>query len=249
MSTIVVAAHKGGVGKTTVAVNLAASLAYYGKRTLLVDADPQGAVATALGITVVKPSLYELINKQLNASGAVVTVDNISGLCLLGSDLDLAGLEIEAPRMTLWQTKLADVLHDVETTWDMIIIDTPPGLGVLSTMALNAADGALVVCPPDYLAYRSLVHLQEALALSKTPLMGIIPTMVSTQSRHAREALELIEDNYRDLILQSIPRRVALQDAMVAGMPIVNYQPNSDCAKAFLSLAKEVLSRAKTVAA
>ena len=116
-------------------------------------------------------------------------------------------------------------------------------------MALNAADSALVVCPPDYLSYRSLAHLQEALLLSKTPILGIVPTFVSKQSRHAREALDLMEENYSDLILQSIPRRVALQDAMVAGKPIIDYLPKSDISHAFLTLAKEVLSRAKTVAA
>jgi chromosome partitioning protein len=190
-----------------------------------------------------------VINGVATANDVAVPAGKVSGLWLLSSDLDLAGVEIEAPRVTLWQTKLADVLQNAETTWDMVISDTPPGLGVLSTMALNAADGALVVCPPDYLAYRSLAHLEEMLTFSNTPLIGIVLTMVSNQSRHAREALELMEENYKDLILPSIPKRVVLQDAMVAGQPIIDYQPNGDSAKAFLSLAKEVLHRATTIAA
>ena len=116
-------------------------------------------------------------------------------------------------------------------------------------MAINAADSALVVCSPDFLSYRSLAHLQEVLSLSNTPILGIVPSLILKQSRHAREALDLMEENFKDLILQSIPRRVALQDAMVAGMPVINYQPNSDVSSAFLSLTQEVLSRAKTIAA
>ena len=243
------AAHKGGVGKTTVAVNLAACLAHYGKQTLLVDTDPQGAAATTFGITVTKPSLYELISNQSSIDDSIIPVDDCPRLSLLGSDLDLAGLEVEAPRLANWQKKLDCQLQKSINSWEVVIIDTPPGLGILSTMALNAADSALVVCPPDYLSYRSLAHLQEVLFLSKTPIMGIVPTLVSNQSRHAREALDLMEENYSDLILQSIPRRVALQDAMVAGKPIINYLPNSAASNAFLILAKEVLSRAKTVAA
>ena len=249
MSTIVVAAHKGGVGKTTVAVNLAASLASYGKRILLVDTDPQGAAATSLGISVDKPSLYEVISDQSSIDESIIPVDDCPRLFLLGSDLDLAGLEIEAPRIANWQKKLDCEMQKSNVSWDIVIIDTPPGLGILSTMALNAADSALIVCPPDYLSYRSLAHLQEVLFLSKTPIMGIVPTLVSKQSRHAREALDLMDENYSDLILQSIPRRVAVQDAIVAGKPIIDYLPNSDVSHAFLTLGKEVLSRAKTVAA
>ena len=130
-----------------------------------------------------------------------------------------------------------------------ILISVHTGLEILSTMALNATDSALVVFRPDYLSYLSLSHFQETLLLSKTPILGIVPTFVSKQSRHAREALDLMEENYSDLILQSIPRRVVLQDAMVAGKPIIDYLPNSDVSHAFLTLAQEVLSRAKTVAA
>ena len=249
MSTIVIAAHKGGVGKTTVAVNLAASLASYGKKTLLIDCDPQGATATAFGIEISKPSLYEVISNQASIDEAIIPVEDCPRLSLLGSDLDLAGLEIEAPRLANWQEILDVQLQKSGKSWDMVIIDTPPGLGILSTMAINAADSALVVCSPDFLSYRSLAHLQEVLSLSNTPILGIVPTLISKQSRHAREALDLMEENYKDLILQNIPRRVAVQDAMVAGMPIINYQPNSDASSAFLSLAKEVLSRAKTIAA
>lgn len=95
----------------------------------------------------------------------------------------------------------------------------------------------------------SLVHLQEVLLFSNIPIMGIVPTLVSKQCRHAREAFDLMEENYSDLILQSIPRRVSLQDAMVAGKPIISYLPSRDVSHAFLTLAKEVLSRAKPVAA
>lgn len=149
MSTLVIAAHKGGVGKTTVAVNLASSPAHYGKQTLLVDAEPQGAATNTFGVAVGKPNLYELIGGSSSIDESIISINDCPRLSLLGSDLDIAGLEVEAPRLEHWQTQLDSVLQESDKTWDMVIIDTPPGLGILSTMAINAADSAA----------RSRVHL------------------------------------------------------------------------------------------
>ena len=118
MSTIVFAAHKGGVGKTTVAVNLAACLAHYGKQTLLINTDPQGAVATAFGIGIDKPSLYELISNQSGIDDSIIPADDCPKLFLLASDLDLAGLEVEAPRLANWQEKLDWELQKSNSSWE-----------------------------------------------------------------------------------------------------------------------------------
>lgn len=248
MKKIVIAAHKGGSGKTTVAVNLAGGLAARGLRVLLVDTDPQGACAAALGINVEKPTLYEVLLGQAQRHEAIIGT-GVSGLSLLPSDLDLAGAEVELPRFDNWQQRLNEVLVSLESVCDVAIIDTPPGLGVLSYSALNAATGVLVVCPPEFMAFRALPHLQEMTERAGVPLMGIVPTMTTSTTRHAREVLEQLDAQYRGLLLPAIPRRVVLQDAALAGLPITEFEPSSDVAERFRTLAQEVLDRGKNLAA
>lgn len=248
MNRIVIAAHKGGSGKTTVAVNLAGALAQMGMRVLLVDTDPQGAASAALGVDPRKPTLYEVISGTAKRHEAIVGTST-PGLAILPSDLDLAGAEVELPRQERWQQRLSDVLTSLEEFCDIAVIDTPPGLGVLSYIALQAATEVIVVCPPEYMAFRSLPHLQEMAARVNVPVTGIVPTMTTSVSCHAREVLSQLEDEYPGLLLPSIPRRVALQDAALSGLPVTTFEPNSDAARRFLALAKEVLDRAKNIAA
>ncbi len=248
MEKIVVAAHKGGSGKTTVAVNLAGAFANLGMRVLLVDTDPQGACAAALGITQGKPTLYEVLMGQAQRQEAIVGT-SVPGLSLLPSDLDLAGAEVELPKLDNWHQGLGRVLISLESVCDLAIIDTPPGLGVLSYSAFNAATGALVTCPPEFMAFRALPHLQEMTDRAGVPLLGIIPTMATATTRHAREVMEQLNSQYANLVLPAIPRRVALQDAALAGLPITSFEPSSDVAERFMALAREVLSRGKNLAA
>jgi len=248
VNRIVIAAHKGGSGKTTVAVNLAGALAQLGMRVLLVDTDPQGAASAALGVDPRKPTLYEVISGTAKRHEAIVGTST-PGLAILPSDLDLAGAEVELPRQERWQQRLSDVLTSLDELCDIAVIDTPPGLGVLSYIALQAATELIVVCPPEYMAFRSLPHLQEMAARVNVPVTGIVPTMTTSVSRHAREVLSQLQDEYPGLLLPSIPRRVALQDAALSGLPVTTFEPNSDAAQRFLALAKEVLDRAKNIAA
>lgn len=248
MNRIVIAAHKGGSGKTTVAVNLAGALAQLGMRVLLVDTDPQGAASAALGVDPRKPTLYEVISGTAKRHEAIVGTST-SGLAILPSDLDLAGAEVELPRQERWQQRLNDVLTSLDEFCDIAVIDTPPGLGVLSYIALQAATEVIVVCPPEYMAFRSLPHLREMAARANVPVTGIVPTMTTSVSRHAREVLCQLQDEYPGLLLPSIPRRVALQDAALSGLPVTTFEPNSDAAHRFMALAKEVLDRAKNIAA
>jgi chromosome partitioning protein len=243
-----VSAHKGGSGKTTVAVNLAGALAQLGQRVLVVDTDPQGAASAALGVEPVKPTLYEVLLGGAKRHEAIVGTST-PGLSILPSDLDLAGAEVELPRHDRWQQRLSDALISLEEVCDVAIIDTPPGLGVLSFSALQAATGVLVVCPPEYMAFRSLPHLREMAERAGVPLVGVVPTMTTTVSRHAREVIEQLEEQYPELLLPSIPRRVALQDAALSGVPVTTFEPRSDAALRFLALAREVLDHAKNVAA
>ena len=217
-------------------------------RVLLVDTDPQGAASAALGVEPGKPTLYEVLSGTAKRHEAIVG-SSTPGLSILPSDLDLAGAEVELPRQSHWQQRLAEVLLSLEDVCDLAIIDTPPGLGVLSYCALQAATSAMVVCPPEYMAFRALSHLQEMATRADVPLVGIVPTMATSVSRHAREVLELLQEQYPTLLLESIPRRVVLQDAAVAGVPVTTYDPKSDAAQRFLALGREVLNRAKNLAA
>lgn len=248
MNRIVIAAHKGGSGKTTVAVNLAGALAQLGMRVLLVDTDPQGAASAALGVDPQKPTLYEVISGTAKRHEAIVGTTT-PGLAILPSDLDLAGAEVELPRQERWQQRLNEVLTSLDEFCDIAVIDTPPGLGVLSYIALQAATEVIVVCPPEYMAFRSLPHLREMAARANVPVTGIVPTMTTSVSRHAREVLSQLQDEYPGLLLPSIPRRVALQDAALSGLPVTTFEPNSDAARRFMALAKEVRDRAKNIAA
>lgn len=247
MERIAVVAHKGGAGKTTVALNLGAELAASGRRTLLVDADPQGALGAALGLTDIhKPTLYEAVVGQAPIS-AVTRPTGIQRLALVAADMDLSGLEVELPHHPGWQGRLRAVLEPLEG-YDLMVIDTPPGLGILPYLALVASTAALVVTPPEFLAYRALHLILETVArarqeASRLRLLGIVPTFTTRQTRHAREVLEVLQDDYGENLLPAIPRRVAVQDAALAGQPLRRYAPASDAAGAFAKLAEEVIAR------
>jgi chromosome partitioning protein len=247
MQTIAIAAHKGGAGKTTVAVNLAGALAARGLRVLVVDGDPQGAAGAALAAEVEKPTLYEALTGQATASDALCST-RIENITVLPADLDLAGAEVELPRRPDWQIAIVGVLRPLSGRFDVALVDTAPGLGVLPYAALVAATGVLVTCPPEYLAYRALPHVLETVTRARelTPalrLLGIVPVLVSRRSRHEREVLDAFGTDYPGQVLTEIPRRVILQDAQLAGQPVATYAPQSDAAAAFTQLAEEVLRR------
>ena len=247
MGRIAVVAHKGGTGKTTVALNLGAELAVGGYRVLLVDADPQGALGAALGqLTVEKPTLYEVLTGVAPIDAAIKPA-GLERLDLIGADLDLSGLEVELPRQPGWQGALRAVLEPLRA-YDFVVIDTAPGLGILPYVALAASTAVLVVTPPEFLAYRALRLVQETVerARQEAPglrLLGIVPTFVTRQTRHAREVLGVLRDDYGEQLLPEIPRRVVLQDAALAGQAVCAYAPGSGAAGAFAKLAKEVIAR------
>ena len=247
MRTIAIAAHKGGAGKTTVAVNLAGALAATGRRVLVVDADPQGAAGAALGAAVEKPTIYEALSGTAAAAAALCST-NTPGVTVLPADLDLAGAEVELPARPDWQMAIARVLEPLAGRFDLALVDTAPGLGVLPYAALVAATGVLVTCPPSFLAYRALPHVLETVERARQlspalELVGIVPVLTSRRSRHEREVLDALAADYPGRVLTEIPRRVALEDAQLAGLPVETYAPQSDAAAAFRQLAEEVLAR------
>jgi chromosome partitioning protein len=247
MVTIAVVAHKGGAGKTTVAINLGAAIAAGGRRVLLVDCDPQGSLAAALAVPAGKPCLYEVLDGRAGASDAVRSTA-VDGLDVLPADIDLAGTEAELSGRSGWYRLLRDALAPLDS-YDVILLDTPPGLGALSFMTLQAAGRALALCPTEFLAHRALAQvlatIDRARQLSPSlALLGILPTMVTRGSRHQRDVLDRLRAEHGDLVLHEVPRRVALQDAAAAGLPVNRYAPRSDSTVVFQALALDVLARA-----
>lgn len=240
MQRIAVAAHKGGSGKTTVSVNLAGALVSAGHRVLVVDVDPQGAAAAALGVTVAEPTLYEVLMGHARPSEAIQPT-SIEGLSVLPANLDLAGAEVELPQTPAWQSALRKALSTVRD-YDVMVIDTAPGLGVLPYIALTAADRVLVVCPPDYLSLRALPTVLDAATRARVPLIGIVPNKVEGRTRHEAQVLEVLHAEHGTSLLPEIPGRVVLRDATIAGEPVSAYAPHSDAAAAFDRLAKEVMA-------
>lgn len=244
MQRIAVAAHKGGSGKTTVTVNLAGALAARGQTVLVVDADPQGAATAALGAPPAKPSLYEVLAGEATIEAAARPTAT-PGVSVVGADLDLAGAEVELPRAGAWQGTLRERLAAADG-FDVALIDTAPGLGVLPYVALVAAERVLIVCPPDYLSLRSLPSILEATSRARVPMIGIVPNRVEHRTRHEADVLAQLRTDHGAVLLSEVPGRVALRDAAIAGVPVATYAPASDAAEAFDRLAQEVLDHAPT---
>lgn len=247
---------KGGSGKSTVAVNLAGALAATGLRVLVVDTDPQGAAGAFLGVphAIEGRTLYEALWGTATLEQVAVRT-SVDGLDVVPANLHLSALEVELPSRNAgasnarpWQSRLADLLdRDLPAgRYDVVVIDTPPGLGVLPVLALTAAEAALVVARPLYSDVRSLDDALATLGRTSTEVLGVVPNNVGRRTLHQDEALEAIAEKVGAArVLPAIPSRIGLADAGVAGEPVTTYDTNSDAAQAFAALAQEVTTRAQ----
>lgn len=237
-------AHKGGVGKTTVTVNLGGAFAALDRRVLLVDCDPQGSVADALGLEATKPTLAEVLTGDSTVADAVRPT-SVDRLAVLAADQSLTSVEDDLAGRAAWHQTLRRALTPVHD-FDVVLVDTPPGLGILSLLGILAGDAALVLCPPEFLAYRALGKVLATLERAQqiTPgitLAGILPTLVGGRSKHQQTVLADLEAGYGALLLPPVSRRAVLQDAAQAGLPITSYAPRSESAAVFLTLAQMLL--------
>jgi chromosome partitioning protein len=244
--------QKGGVGKTTSTVSLGAALAGYGRRVLLVDFDPQGALSISLGFNPNEMDLtvYNLLTQSDCHVGDVIIGTDVENLDLLPSNIDLSAAELqlvsEVGREYALQRSLAPVIGE----YDVILIDCQPSLGLLTLNALTAANDVIVPMECEYFALRGVALLKDTIdkvASRLNPnlrIMGVLATMYDPRTLHSREVLSTVEQAFGDLVFQTtINRTIKFPDAAVAGEPITSFAPGSSGAEAYEQLAREVLSR------
>ncbi len=244
--------QKGGVGKTTTTINLGAALAELGRRVLLVDFDPQGALSVGLGIQPheLDATVYNLLMDPHMSVADVVLKTGVDGMDLLPSNIDLSGAEVQLVHEVGREFVLGRVLAPVLPDYDAILIDCQPSLGLLTVNALACADGVIVPLECEYFAMRGVALLMETIdkvssrISPKLALDGLLATMYDSRTLHTREVLAGVVEGFGDKVFHTvISRTVRFPDATVAGVPITRFDPMSNGAGSYRELAKEVLAR------
>ncbi len=246
---IALANQKGGVAKTTTALNLAVAFGELGHRVLLVDLDPQGNLTMSQGMNpdAVEVSMFDVLVRSHPIEEAIHSVE----VDIAVSSIDLAGAELALSSMIGRERALQKALLPVRSRYDYILIDTPPSLGLLTINALTAADSVIVPVQCEYLSLRGLVQLESTLTMIRENLNpvveigGILPTMFDSRTIHAREAIEMLKENFGDLVFETrIRKTIRYAEAPVQGASILKYDPSGQAAEAYRELAKEVLNGA-----
>jgi chromosome partitioning protein len=251
MGTIyAIANQKGGVGKTTTAVNVAACVAEAGYPTLLVDLDPQCNATVAVGFPKdCEPSVYDCLSSDLTLADAARETQ-VAGLSLVPSTPDLAGANVELPRLPGSETRLREALGDVRERFLFTLLDCPPSLGPLTVNALVAADRVIVPVQTEYFALEGLAGLLDTLSLIQRELnprlavAGMILTMHDGRTRLAQDVEREVRQHFPELVFETvIPRNVRVGEAPSFGLPVTRHDPNCTGSLAYLKLAKEVAAR------
>jgi chromosome partitioning protein len=251
MSTILaIANQKGGVGKTTTAINLGAGLGALERRVLLVDCDPQGNATRGLGARADVPHLYHALSGEAEVT-SIIRPSGFPNLDLIPSQRDLVGVEVEFVGEKGWEERLKTLLRQLSSRYDTILLDCPPSLGHLTVSALTAADGVIVPLQCEYFALEGISELISTVQRiqgglnRQLDIAGILLTMYDDRTNLSRDVADEIRRHFGAKVFETVvPRNIRLAEAPSHGMPIFQYDIKSRGAEAYLALAREYLRRA-----
>ncbi|MFC5952291.1 ParA family protein [Pseudonocardia lutea] len=249
---IAVANQKGGVGKTTSTINLGAALAEYGRRVLLVDFDPQGALSVGLGVQPhqLDATIYNLLMDRGVEPDDVILKTSVAGMDLLPSNIDLSAAEVQLVSEVGREHALGRALKGVLDRYDIVLVDCQPSLGLLTINALACADSVLIPLACEFFSLRGVALLMDTIDKVKDrlnpdlDLIGILATMFDSRTVHTREVHQRVLEAFGDLVFDAvINRTIRFPETTVAGEPITTWAPSSSGAEAYRMLAREVIAR------
>ncbi|MBR4564418.1 MAG: ParA family protein [Paludibacteraceae bacterium] len=250
---ISIANQKGGVGKTTTAINLSAGLAAEGKRVLLIDADPQANASSGLGVDIrsLDKTIYECLVSSIDPNPAIVSTD-VKNLDLLPSHIDLVGAEIEMLQIENRETVLRRLLAQISKPYDYIIIDCSPSLGLITVNSLTASDSVIIPVQAEFFALEGIAKLLNTIKIIKSQLNpglkieGFLVTMYSAQLRLSQQVYQEVKKHFGTLVFDTvIARNVRLSEAPSHGLSVIDYDPASKGARNYRQLAREIIKKNK----